>query len=152
MMSPTDRFKMLCVEPGTHPPNPFSKKSLQPMIFEQSSALGGQWHAAASHSGVWSSMRTNTSKITTCFSDFPPADQLPMFPKSAEARNCCHTPSGHLHKYVRLNSRVDMVQRGEDGNWLVGSTTWGASSKVERFSHVIVASGRFNKPHMPPRG
>ena len=55
-----------------------------------------------------------------------------------------------LHKYVRLNSRVDMVQRAEDGNWLVRSTALGASSKVERFSHVIVASGRFNKPHMPP--
>jgi cation diffusion facilitator CzcD-associated flavoprotein CzcO len=128
------------------------EESLQPVLFEQSSALGGQWHAPASHSGVWSSMRTNTSKTTTCFSDFPPADHLPMFPTNQQMHAYLLQYAEHfdLHKYVRLNSRVDMVQRAEDGNWLVRSTALGASSKVERFSHVIVASGRFNKPHMPP--
>ena len=128
------------------------EESLQPVLFEQSSALGGQWHAPASHSGVWSNMRTNTSKITTCFSDFPHADHVSMFPTNQQmhAYLLQYAERFDLHKYVRLHSRVDMVQWGEDGNWLVRSTTRSASSQVERFSHVIVASGRFNKPHMPP--
>ena len=47
----------------------------EPTVFEASDALGGQWHTAAAHSGVWPGMRTNTSRAMTAFSDFPaPAD------------------------------------------------------------------------------
>jgi dimethylaniline monooxygenase (N-oxide forming) len=39
-------------------------------VFEASDDLGGQWHATASHSGVWPGMHANTSRAMTAFSDF----------------------------------------------------------------------------------
>jgi dimethylaniline monooxygenase (N-oxide forming) len=54
-----------------------------------------------------------------------------------------------LNERVRLNSRVEMVSRVNDGGWLVESTIHGEHRKAEAFSHVIVASGRFNKPRIP---
>ena len=47
------------------------EEGMRPIILEQSASVGGQWNAAAPHSGVWKSMRTNTSHVTTCFSDLP---------------------------------------------------------------------------------
>ncbi len=38
-------------------------------ILEQSGDIGGQWNARSTHSGVWPAMRTNTSRVLTCFSD-----------------------------------------------------------------------------------
>jgi cation diffusion facilitator CzcD-associated flavoprotein CzcO len=63
-------------------------------------------------------MRTNTSKITTRFSDLPHADQVPMFPTHQQMHAYLRQYAEHfdLHRYVRLHSRVDMVQQGEDGS------------------------------------
>ena len=84
-----------------------------------------------------------------CFSDLPFEEELPMFLTNQQAH-------AYLLKYAKrfdlnecvLNSRVEMVSRANDGGWLVESTTDG-ERKVEAFSHVIVASGRFNKPRIP---
>ena len=54
-----------------------------------------------------------------------------------------------LNEHVRLNSRVQMVSRVNDEDWLVESTRHGERREAEVFSHVIVASGRFNKPRIP---
>jgi dimethylaniline monooxygenase (N-oxide forming) len=46
-------------------------EGFEPGLFEQGGRIGGQWSADPSHSGVWPSMRTNTSRIMTSFSDLP---------------------------------------------------------------------------------
>jgi cation diffusion facilitator CzcD-associated flavoprotein CzcO len=86
-----------------------------------------------------------------CFSDFPFEEELPMFltTQQAHAYLLKYAKRFALNKCVRLNSKVEMVSRTNDGGWLVESTTRGELRKVEAFSHVIVASGRFNKPRIP---
>ena len=54
-----------------------------------------------------------------------------------------------LNERLRLNTRVEMVSRVDDGGWLVESRTHGEHRQAEVFSHVVVASGRFNKPRIP---
>src|ERR1700712_2880562 len=49
-------------------------------VFEASDDLGGQWQATAPHSGIWPGMRTNTSRMMTAFSDFPPPDDVELYP------------------------------------------------------------------------
>src|SRR5579859_6738882 len=44
-------------------------EGFQPVIFEQSHRIGGQWSGDRRYSGVWPSMRTNTSRVMTAFSD-----------------------------------------------------------------------------------
>ena len=64
-----------------------------PVIFEQSDGIGGQWNAGAAHSGVWPTMCTNSSRVTTCFSDFGYGPGTPLFP-------------GHRHVLTYLRQRL----------------------------------------------
>ena len=61
------------------------EEGLQPIVFEQSSNIGGQWNAPAAHSGVWQTMRANTSKVTMYFSGLPFDEELPMFLTNQQA-------------------------------------------------------------------
>jgi flavin-binding monooxygenase-like protein len=110
----------------------------EPTVFEASDALGGQWHTAAAHSGVWPGMRTNTSRAMTVFSDFP-----------APADHALHPLATQVHAYlgayaeafgasgrIRFGARVSEVRPG----WTVDG---------EPFDAVVVASGRFGTPEIP---
>ena len=56
----------------------------EPVIFEKDDQIGGQWNVLSSHSGVWPSMVTNTSRLLTCFSDLAPEPGGPIFPANGE--------------------------------------------------------------------
>src|SRR5262245_30356646 len=60
---------------------------LEPIVFEQANGMGGQWHAPSAYSGIWPGMRANTSKTMDTFSDFPPVESLPMFPRFEDLRD-----------------------------------------------------------------
>ncbi|MDT5160269.1 MAG: hypothetical protein QOC90_579, partial [Mycobacterium sp.] len=53
-----------------------SSQGFEPTIFEQAPMLGGQWTGLPDLSGVWPTMHTNTSGITTAFSDLEPEGDL----------------------------------------------------------------------------
>ena len=73
----------------------------EPVLFEQNDAIGGQWNARSSHSGVWPSMVTNTSRLLTCFSDLAPDPETPIFPSNRE-----------IHAYLeRYAARFDILSR-----------------------------------------
>jgi cation diffusion facilitator CzcD-associated flavoprotein CzcO len=108
-------------------------------VFEAAERLGGQWHTAADHSGVWPGMHTNTSRAMTAFSDFPAPPEHPLHPAAEQIH-------AYLEDYartfgvadrIRFATRVDQVQPG----WSVDG---------EPFAGVVVASGRFRRPRLPP--
>jgi cation diffusion facilitator CzcD-associated flavoprotein CzcO len=124
---------------------------LQPVVLEASDDLGGQWHRTAEHSGIWEGMRTNTSKTMTAFSDFPPPESLPMFPRSEEVHDYLRAYASHfgVGEHVRTLARVTGVRRDGD-RWTVRWTEGGAATPREgAFGAVVVASGRFSKPSHP---
>jgi dimethylaniline monooxygenase (N-oxide forming) len=96
-------------------------------------------------------MVTNTSRWLTCFSDLALESEAAIFPSNKEIL-------GYLKRYarrfailsrVRFGTRVELVERNRQGvGWLVRSS--GAEEKSEIFPYVVVASGRFNKPLIPP--
>ena len=115
---------------------------LTPVLFEQSSQVGGQWNAGAAHSGVWPSMRTNTSRLTTCFSDLDHPEGTAMFPTNQEIR-------AYLHRYaetfdvarrVRTCTRVEMISPAAGNRWCVRSVRPHGSVTTEVFDRVVVAS------------
>ena len=65
-------------------------------VFEASGALGGQWDTTAEHSGVWPGMRTNTSRTTTAFSDFPLGPGVATFPRAEQVQAYLHEYSEHF--------------------------------------------------------
>jgi dimethylaniline monooxygenase (N-oxide forming) len=108
-------------------------------VFEAGDAAGGQWYTTAAHSGVWPGMHTNTSRAMTAFSDFPAPAEHPLHPAAEQIRAYL---DAYAHAFgvecrIRFDTRVADVRPG----WTVDG---------EPFDAVIVASGRFRKPRLPP--
>lgn len=120
-------------------------RGFEPTIFEQGATLGGQWSGHRGRSGVWPGMHTNTSRVLTAFSDLAPGSR-DVFPSNHEILDYLHRYAEmfDLPPYIRLGTRVENVRRGDDG-WLVTS-----AGRDEKFSHVVVATGRFQSPTIPP--
>ncbi len=119
-------------------------QGFEPTILEQAPMLGGQWTGLPELSGVWPTMHTNTSGITTAFSDLEPETDL-VYPPG-------RTILDYLHRYaemfgliprIRFGTRVERLSRDGTG-WLVGH-----AGTTERFEKVVVATGRFQSPAIP---
>jgi dimethylaniline monooxygenase (N-oxide forming) len=110
-----------------------------PTVFEASDQIGGQWYTTAAHSGVWPGMHTNTSRELTAFSDFPPSPDYPLHPAAEQVRAYleAYADAFGIVDRIRFNTRVADVQTG----WRVDG---------EPFDAVVVASGRFHTPYLPP--
>jgi hypothetical protein len=110
-----------------------------PTVFEASGDLGGQWQTTAAHSGVWPGMHTNTSRAMTAFSDFPAPADHPLHPAAEQVHRYLRAYARRFGvvERIRLNTRVAEVRPG----WDVDG---------EHFDGVVVASGRFRKPYLPP--
>jgi dimethylaniline monooxygenase (N-oxide forming) len=108
-------------------------------VFEAGDDLGGQWHTTAGHSGVWPGMHTNTSRAMTAFSDAPAPDDHPLHPSAEQVHAYLRAYADRFGVTERIRLRAP-VQRIVPG-WHVDG---------ERFDAVVVASGRFRKPNMPP--
>jgi dimethylaniline monooxygenase (N-oxide forming) len=107
-------------------------------VFEASDDLGGQWHTTAAHSGVWPGMRTNTSRMMTAFSDFPPPREHELYPLAEQVQAYVRAYANRfgVSERIRLATPVTDLDTG----WLVNG---------ERYDGVVVASGRFRSPRLP---
>ena len=122
----------------------------EPVIFEQSDQVGGQWNVRSPHSGVWPSMVTNTSRLLTCFSDLAPEPGGPIFPSNYEilAYLRRYAQRFDINSHIRYGTRVELLERNPNGDgWVVWFNAPQARSEI--FQYVVVASGRFNKPLIP---
>src|ERR1700722_10978730 len=123
----------------------------EPLIFEQDDDIGGQWNVRSPHSGIWPSMVTNTSRWLTCFSDLALEPEAAIFPSNREILEYLkrYARRFDILSQVRLGTRVELIERNPQGvGWLVRSND--TKEKSEIFPYVVVASGRFNKPVIPP--
>lgn len=124
----------------------------KPTIFEQSDGIGGQWNCRAAHSGVWPSMRANSSRVMTGFSDFHYAPGVATFPSEQQVCGYLERYAAHfgLTPHIRLGTRIETLERDLSGaGWLLRSVGRDTARVVENFPRVIVASGRYNKPSFP---
>ena len=108
-------------------------------VLEASDDLGGQWQTTAAHSGVWPGMRTNTSRHLTAFGDFPVPDDHALHPFAEQIKSYLesYADSFGVTDRIRFGHRVRALRPG----WFVDD---------EPFDAVIVASGRFHTPRIPP--
>jgi dimethylaniline monooxygenase (N-oxide forming) len=125
----------------------------EPVIFEQSDDIGGQWNARGAHSGVWPNMRANSTRVMTYLSDLPHEPGTLMYPHNQQMLAYLHRYAGKfgLMRHVRLRTPVEQIARGKgNGRYQVSFKPDGGASRQESFDYVLVASGRFNKPYIPP--
>ena len=133
---------------------------LEPVAFERTASLGGLWNFDESHpSGGtvgYRSLRTNTSKLVTAFSDFPIPDDFPDFPSRAQFLDYLHAYAEHfqLLPHIRfLTEVVSVAPAGADG-WRVCARPAQAGpgrgpAAEERFDGVMICTGFNSKPWMP---
>jgi dimethylaniline monooxygenase (N-oxide forming) len=125
----------------------------EPVIFEQANDIGGQWNVRCPSSGVWPSMVTNTSRLLTCFSDLCHRPKTPLFLLNEEILSYLHryTDRFGLVSRLRVRTRIELIERSvNDAMWKITFRSNGSEPKTETFPYVVVASGRFNKPSIPP--
>lgn len=120
-------------------------QGFEPTIFEQGPMLGGQWTGLVDRSGVWPTMHTNTSRIMTAFSDLELDSDL-VFPSNREILDYLrrYAETFGLTSRIRLGDPVELLRPGGAG-WLVRHT-----GLDESFERVVVATGRFHAPAIPP--
>jgi dimethylaniline monooxygenase (N-oxide forming) len=111
-------------------------------VFEASDGIGGQWHTTADHSGVWPGMRTNTSRAMTAFSDLPCPPHHALHPYAEQVRE-------YLHDYADTFGVTDRVVL-ESPVRSVAPDAKGWRVDGQPFDAVVVASGRFRRPVVPP--
>ena len=118
-------------------------------IFESHSDIGGQWNNANPNSGVWPQMRTNTYQATTHFSDLDYPTGTAVFPRNQEVLQHFRDFAAKFDLLDRFhpNHRLERLAQTENGYRLTFSSPEG--QKDVSTSHVVVATGRYNKPTIP---
>lgn len=119
-----------------------SAQGFRVTIFESAPGLGGQWSGRPGHSGVWPDMHTNTSRILTAFSDLP-HESTTAFPSNRDVLRYLrrYADAFDLVPRIRFGAEVRCLRKHMDSGWTVDQ---------ERFDKVVVASGRFRAPVIPP--
>ncbi|TSE01513.1 dimethylaniline monooxygenase [Skermania sp. ID1734] len=120
-------------------------QGFEPTIFEQSHTLGGQWARVPGSSGIWPAMHTNSSRVLTAFSDLEHVDGA-VYPSNSAVLD-------YLKRYAQLFGLVPLMRFGtpvedvrrDDDRWLVRH-----ANGEETYDRVVVASGRFHAPAIPP--
>ncbi|MGE2814356.1 flavin-containing monooxygenase [Mycobacterium heidelbergense] len=120
-------------------------QGFEPTIFEQGPSLGGQWTGLDGRSGVWPAMYTNSSRTVTAFSDLEHANNQVYLP-NREILDYLHryAQTFGLTRRIRLGTRVELISR-DAAKWHVRH-----AGGHEPFDRVVVASGRFHTPAIPP--
>ncbi|MEM7442390.1 MAG: FAD-dependent oxidoreductase [Pseudomonadota bacterium] len=120
-----------------------------PTVFESHSDLGGQWNLENPNSGVWPSMRTNTSGFVTKLSDVQYPDTVKIFPRNGEVlemlRNAVRV--NQLETCFRFDAQVTGLEKQDDGY----RVSWVSDGRQhsETFDRAVIATGRFIKPEIP---
>jgi dimethylaniline monooxygenase (N-oxide forming) len=128
-----------------------NREGFDPILFEQGDRLGGQWSGDPRYSGIWPSMHTNTCREMTHFSDLAHEAGTPVYPSNRTVVAYLNRYADHfdLRPRIRLGTRVMGVRQSAGSGWSIRTRQDDGVEHEEIYPHVVVASGRFNKPRMP---
>lgn len=135
---------------------------LRPTIYDSAKAVGGAWTPAdpedqSAAVKMWSGLRTNLSKLTCRFSDWPWSEDASIFPSVAEMNEYITSYARHYlfgSCKFQLESMVVSVKQvaSQDGTTKY-SVEWQDLTSQKRiqkvFDGVVVASGFFSAPILP---
>lgn len=125
-------------------------RGFAPKIFESFNQAGGQWCHANPNSGVWPDMVTNTYLEATRFSDAEYPEGTALFPHNTDVLT-------YMQRYAAEHGLLDNAVFGatlvalekDTGGYRLTFEKQGQRT-TETFSKVVVATGRFNSPVIPP--
>ncbi|ETO18769.1 monooxygenase, partial [Reticulomyxa filosa] len=110
-------------------------------LLEASSNIGGQWDLKNPSAQTWSHVRANISKMNMHYPDFP----YPI-----NAKEPLHSTIHELHQYLLDYSEAFGLAPHIQFNSAVRSIEPVDTKVVETFDRVVVCTGRFGQPRLPP--
>jgi len=120
-------------------------------VLEKDSDLGGTWAPSRTYPGL----RTNNSKLTYEFSDFPYPEGVDLFPRAEQVRDYLESYADHfdVRSRIAFNTEVcDISRASDDANRLTVTSrpTNGEKDETSRsFDFVAVCNGVFHVPRVP---
>jgi len=121
------------------------------VVLEKEDALGGTWAPARGYPGL----RTNNSKYTYAFSDYPYPAAVDAFPVADDVRAYLNGYADHFHirEHIRFKQRVVNIkttgESGEQFQVTLASADGEAAVEILEFDFVAVCNGVFHDPYIP---
>lgn len=111
-------------------------------VYEKTPDVGGVWSATRRYPGL----KTQNNKGTYALSELPMPREYPEWPSGEQVQAYLETYAERfgLTPYLRLGTEVQAAEPTADG-WAVT-----AAGTTEEYDHLVLASGIFSKPFVPP--
>lgn len=122
-------------------------RNIQPVIFERDEGVGGVWNCKNTHSVMYDSAHTISSKTMTEFSEFP----MPVeFSEYISHRKMLHYLQAYADKFellqhIQFSCAVENITKTEQGSYVLSLGT----GDTHEFDHVAIATGHSSKANMP---
>ena len=126
------------------------QQGLIPTIFEKNDLVGGVWRNDVGN--VWTNMRTNLSRFNVSFSNHPWPKETNLFPTGTQVQEYLMNfiNKFKLKNYIKCKTNIVSVKQiNSDNGWRV---TWIFEdlTSEEVFDFVVIATGSFSNPLIPP--
>ncbi|WP_430417667.1 flavin-containing monooxygenase [Parasphingorhabdus sp.] len=131
----------------------FLQAGLDVTCFDGSPHIGGHWviDNPTGRSSAYRSLRTNTTKKMSRFSDFDWPDDWPEFPGFDQVREWLESYVDHFgfRRHIQLSTEVVKAEPLETGGWQISLRGTDGADRVERFDALVAASGTYWDRKMP---
>lgn len=128
------------------------EESLDVVCFERAADSGGLWwyreDAAAGTGTVMRFTVANTSKEMSCYSDFPPPKEAPIFMNHKQTLRYIRSYAEYFDVPSRIRYRHEVLRLDKDGTLKVRDLETGKEFE-ENFDRVMVCTGHHATPLMP---
>ena len=112
-------------------------------VYEKAPDVGGVWSQIRRYPGL----RTQNNKGTYCLSDLKMPSSYPEWPSGEQVQHYleAYAEQFDLMPHVRLATEVTHAAPAAGGGWDVT-----AAGAVAHYDHLVLASGIFSRPFIPP--
>jgi dimethylaniline monooxygenase (N-oxide forming) len=113
------------------------------IVYEKATDVGGVWSASRRYPGL----KTQNNKGTYALSDLPMPKSYPEWPEGRQVQAYLeqYVDKFGLAPYLRLGTEVKLAVPSSGGGWDVTTDTG-----TEHVDHLVLASGIFSRPFIPP--
>ncbi|MEM7412086.1 MAG: NAD(P)-binding domain-containing protein [Myxococcota bacterium] len=114
---------------------------------EAGKGVGGIWNVEDAPGGGYRSLQTNTSTRGMAYSDFPFAEDAPVYPSAAQMVAYFEAYAQHfdLWPHIRFGQRVEQATPRDRGGWRLEM----GDGETREFDVVAVATGQYHTPKRP---
>ncbi|MCW5758697.1 MAG: FAD-dependent oxidoreductase, partial [Phenylobacterium sp.] len=121
--------------------------------FEMSPVVGGHWviDNPNGRAAAYRSLRTNTTKRMSRFSDFEMPDAWPAFPSHDQVRAWLesYVDAFGFRDAIHTRTTVDLATPRDGGGWDVSLIDAEGRTRTERFDALVAASGNYWDARLP---